>query len=1074
MTGKQNLHRRGRAAGAKGGRARRWFPTSLAQSRLYVLTQLDPISSVAYNFFIAVRLCGPLDRPALTRGLQHVVDRHEALRTGFAMHDDVPCRHVIDAVTVSIPLRAITASTSTDRRRQLEIAARREFSEPFDLERPPLLRAKLIKFSEDDHVLLLTVHHIVFDAWSWTLLWHDLSAAYNASVRNDALALLPAAPAYGDHVIAERARLESGELRTQEDYWRSVFADSPPVLDLKTDRLRPPRQSFSGANASGTMEKSSWARLRALALSTRTSPFVVALAAFKALLFRITEQEDLIVGAPFTGRSRPESKEIVGLFLNTLALRTQVGGNPSFLELIERVGKTVFGAYANQDYPFEQIMQLSKVERVLDRSPLFQAMLMFRDVAVDRASLAGLDATIEEISRGTTKYDLTLSIAADSGNGLVNLEYNSHLFEPETAARIVRNYLTLIAAAVAHPEMAIGELPLENDVQLARSLVEWNDTAEQFHGAATLRDVIEAQVARSPDAWAVECGEARISYRTLDDRANAIAERLRRLHVGPGNWVGVCLRRSIDAICAIVGVLKADAAFVGLDPTYPNDRLNFILRDCGARVVITTTALSDRVKADGVVALCLDRPPEGVAHAMHGSNGVPADVAYLIYTSGSTGQPKGVLGTHAGMVNRLQWMWKRYPFRDGEICCQRTPLSFVDSIPEIFGALGAGIKLVIVPADILQTPARFVGLLAEQRVTRLFVVPSLLRLLVELFPDLGSQLPKLRYIISSGEALVPDLVHKTVGTLPNCALLNLYGSSEVLDATWFEIPAGTAERGFDRQRAIPIGRPTANMRIYILDPRGQPVPPGVPGEIYVAGDNLARGYHARDKMNSERFLEIALPLGRRERVFKTGDIGCYQTNGDIDFLGRRDTLVKVRGCRVETLEIQSELEHHEAVAEAAVAVGQRPTGDQILVAYVRTESGRSVAPDDLRRSMAERLPSYMLPDVVIALDTWPRLPNGKVDWARLPAPAVHREPASVKALDDPTERAIAGLWKDLLGVGQVGRGDTFVGLGGHSLLAMKFVTLAEKRLGMRFDPTKVLVNTLGDLAASSLAAAGRR
>jgi amino acid adenylation domain-containing protein len=1072
MTDKRHHHRHGRGVGANGSLASRWLPTSLAQSRLYVLTQLDPASSVAYNFFIAVALRGSLDRPALTRALQHVVERHEALRTGFAMHDDVPCRHVAEAVTVSLPLRTLAAADGADRCRQLEIAARREFGEPFDLERPPLLRAKLIQFTEDDHVLLLTVHHIVFDAWSWALLWRDLSASYNACLRGAAAAPLPPAPCYGRHVLAERAMRESGRLRAQEDYWRKVFSEAPPALDIKTDRPRPPRQSFEGATASGAMEDACWARLRALALRTRTSPFVVALAAFKALLFRITEQEDVTVGAPFAGRREPESKEIVGLFLNTLALRTQVGGNPSFLELIERVGKTVFGAYANQDCPFEQIIQFSKAERTLDRSPVFQAMLMFRDVAIDRASLTRLDATIEEIARGTTKYDLTLSIAADSGDGRVNLEYNSRLFDRATAARLVSNYLTLIAAAVAHPEMPIGELPLESDTQLARTLIEWNETSDRFQCAATLRDLVEAQVARSPDACAVECGDERISYRTLDERANIIADRLRRLQIGRGNWVGVCLPRSIEAVCAIIGILKAGAAFVPLDPAYPNDRLIFMLRNCRARVVITTTAQNERVTVDGVATLCIDRPAESAQLAMRGADGVPEDAAYLIYTSGSTGQPKGVLGTHKGMVNRLQWMWKRYPFRDGEVCCQRTPLNFVDSIPEIFGAVGAGVKLVIVPDDILQTPARFVGLLAERRVTRLFVVPSLLRLLLELFPDLGAQLPELRYVISSGEALVPDLVHKMVETLRDCALLNLYGSSEVLDATWFEVPAGAAERGYDRQRAIPIGRPTANMRIYILDPRGRPVPPGVPGEIYVAGDNLARGYHARDDLTAERFLDIALPLGRRDRVFKTGDIGCYQTDGEIDFLGRRDSLVKVRGCRVETLEVQSALEQHDAVAEAAVVVRHRAPGEQMLVAYIRPESGRRLVPDDVRRSMAERLPSYMVPDVVVALEAWPRLPNGKVDWERLPVPAVRRDALPVaRALDDPTEQAIAGLWKDLLGVRQVDRGDTFVGLGGHSLLAMKFVTLAEKRLGMRFDPTKVLVKTLGDLAASNLAAA---
>jgi amino acid adenylation domain-containing protein len=1070
MTVHRHHLRRGGRAVASNSRVRRWLPTSLAQSRLYVLTQLDQASSVAYNFFIAVRLRGTLDRPALARALQHVVDRHESLRTGFAMHEDVPCRYVAEQAAVGLSL-TLTAAAGAELRRQLESEARRELAKPFDLGRPPLLRATLLKLAESDHLLLLTVHHIVFDAWSWSLLWRDLSLSYNAFVRGDVSPRLPAAPPYSRHVLAEREMLERGQLREQEDYWREVFADAPPVLDIKTDRPRPPQQSFEGAIASGMMENGCWERLRTLALRTRTSPFVVALAAFKALLFRITGQEDLVVGAPFAGRGRPESKEIVGLFLNTLALRTRVAGDRSFLELIDRVGKTVFGAYANQDYPFERIIQLSKAARTLDRSPLFQAMLMFRDVTIDRASLTGLDATIEEVAKESAKYDLTLSIAADSGHGLVNLEYSSRLFDRVTAARLVRNYLTLIAAAVAHPETPIDRLPLESDAQLERILVTWNETADRFEGAGTLPGLVAAQVARSPDACAVECGDERISYRALDDRASMIADRLRRLQIGRGDRVGVCLPRSIEAICAMIGILKIGAAFVPLDPAYPNERLVFMLRDCGAPVVITTSAQSARVKVDGVVSVCLDRADDIAARPASAPDGASDDVAYLIYTSGSTGQPKGVLGTHKGMVNRLQWMWKRYPFRDGEICCQRTPLNFVDSIPEIFGAICAGVKIVVVPDDVMQTPARFVDLLARHRVTRLFVVPSLLRLLAEIFPDLGARLPNLRYLISSGEALVPDLVHKVARALPGCALLNLYGSSEVLDATWFEVPAGAIARGYDRQRGIPIGRPTANMRIYILDPRGQPVPPGVPGEIYVAGDNLARGYHARDELTAQRFLEIALPLGRRDRVFRTGDIGCYRADGEIDFLGRMDTLVKVRGCRVETLEVQSELERHDAVAEAAVVVRSRAPGDQVLVAYVRPEGGRSLVPEIVRGFMAERLPAYMVPDVVVPVEAWPRLPNGKVDWERLPALTPHREAASVvTALNDPTEQAIAGLWKDLLGIGQVDRGDTFVGLGGHSLLAMKFVALAERRLGMRFDPTKVLVKPLADLAASGLAA----
>ena len=707
------------------------------------------------------------------------------------------------------------------------------------------------------------------------------------------------------------------------------------------------------------------------------------------------------------------------------------------------------GAYAHQDMPFEKLVAELQPERTLSYSPLFQVLFAFQNVPRQPLELQGLVVTPLEVENGTAKFDLSLYLWEEDGGLRGTLEYNPDLFDQARIARLAGHFPTVLAGVTDAPEQRLAEVPVLTAAERHQVLVEWNATRANYSRQACLHELIEAQTQQTPEHVAVVYDGASLSYRQLNARANQLARYLQRQGVGPERLVGICMERGLDMVVGLLGILKAGGAYLPLDPSYPSERLRFMLEDVGVSVILTQRAVMDTLPAHQAQVICLDTEWERIAVESEEApvNDVAShNLAYVIYTSGSTGRPKGVLGLHQGAVNRFHWMWERYPFAPGEVCCQKTSLSFVDSVWEIFGPLLQGIPTVIIPDDVLKDPQRLVQALAVHRVTRLVLVPSLLQVLLEAVAELDNRLPHLQYWIASGEALSHELTNRFAERMPQRILLNLYGSSEVsADSTWYEISRGRS------LSCVPIGRPITNTQVYVLDAHLQPVPIGVPGELYIGGLGLARGYLNRPELTAERFIPHPFSSEPGARLYKTGDLVRYRPDGTLEFLGRLDHQVKVRGFRIELGEIEAVLRQNPAVREAVVLAREDEPSEKRLVAYLVPKPEQMPTSGELRSFLKAKLPDYMVPAAVVTLKALPLTPNGKVDRHALPAPNYTR-PELEKgfiAPHDVFERQLTHMWEDLLGVTPIGVQDDFFELGGHSLLAVQLFAQIEKRMGTR-------------------------
>jgi amino acid adenylation domain-containing protein len=1010
-------------------------PLSFAQRRLWFLDQLVP-GNPFYNIFDAYRLRGVLDRDALERALEAIVARHEALRTTFAVVDGRPVQVIAADQRLEIPVADTSGSGRGERERAQEwIAA--SVRRPFDLSRGPLLGAGLLRLDEQEHVLLVTMHHIVSDGWSMGVFIQELARFYEEFSGGR-----PAAPPelpiqYADFAVWQREWLSGEVLEKQLSYWRKQLAGLP-VLELPTDRGRPPVQSFRGADHLISFSKSLTEGLRDLSRREGATLYMTLLAAFQVLLARYTGQEDVVVGSPMAGRTEVETEGLIGFFVNTLVLRGNLSGEPSFREFLRRVRETALGAYAHQDLPFEKLVEELKPERDLSQNPLFQVLFALQNAPASPFELAGLEVIPLPIKSPTTAFDLEVYVAEKPGGLACTVVYAADLFDAGTIVRMMGHYQTLLGAIVTDANQRVSELAILTEAERRQVVEEWNQTEAEYPREKTVHDLFDEQAERTPEAEALVFGEQRVSFGDLDRRANRLAHFLRRRGVGPEVFVGVCLERSADAVTALLAVLKAGGAYVPMDPAYPAERLAFMLEDSGARVLVTRRGAGGRSGAPaGVEVVDIDEEAEAIARESgqkpHSAAG-PENAAYVIYTSGSTGAPKGVVGLHRASVNRFSWMWRAFPFSPGEVCCQRTALSFVDSIWEIFGPLLGGIPLVILSDEVVQDPRSLVERLAATQVTRIVLVPSLLRAILESEKELSRRLPKLWHWVVSGEALTSELADRFGVELPGRALINLYGSSEVAaDVTCYD----TRRRRLGEP--VAIGLPIANSRAYVLDRHRQPVPVGIPGELYIGGDSVARGYWNRPELTAERFLRDPFRIGAR--IYRTGDRARFLPYGDIQFLGRFDDQVKIRGFRIEPGEIETALTQHPGVREAVVVAREDLPGQTRLVAYlVRGEAALEFG--DLRGFLKEKLPEFMVPSTFVALEALPLTPSGKVDRRALPAPEGDR-PELQEAYLAPrthTEEALAGVWAQVLGLDRVGVHDNFFELGGHSLLAMQVVS----------------------------------
>ncbi|HSF41241.1 MAG TPA: amino acid adenylation domain-containing protein, partial [Thermoanaerobaculia bacterium] len=996
------------------------LPLSFAQQRLWFLDRLEPGS--LYNIPAALRLEGSLAVPALAHALAAVTGRHEALRTTFPERGGRPVQAIAPPPLASLPVVDLAALPASHRREALDRELAREAAHPFDLVAEPLLRTVLFRLDEREHVLALTVHHIVADAWSIGVFVHELGELYGAFAAGRPSPLPALEIQYADFALWQRGWLTGAALERLVAAWRERLSGAPSSLDLPTDRPRPPVQTFRGASLPGLFGAETAEELRGLARREGATLFMTLLAAFSELLHRHSGQEDLVVGTPIAGRGRREIEGLIGLFLNTLALRTDLSGDPSFRGLLTRVRGAALDAYALQDLPFEKLVEELQPSRDLSRSPVFQVMLSLQNTPPASLALPGLALEALRVDSGTAKFDLLLSLAEEDGGIRGSLEYNSGLFDAATVGALLSRFAILLAGIAADPDRRLSELPLLSAAELRQILHGWNDTAVEVPREPVHR-LFEAQVERTPDAVAAVFQGESLTYAGLNARANRLAHRLRSLGVGPEALVGVSLERSLDLLVAVLGILKAGAAYLPLDPSYPAERLAFMLQDSGAALVLDAPEEAGPARDPG--------NPQGDAG--------PQSRAYVLYTSGSTGRPKGVQVPHSALTNFLAAMGREPGLRAGDVLLAVTSLSFDIAALELYLPLLAGARVEITSGEAAGDGRRLLALLRSSGATVVQATPATWGMLLEASWE---ETDRLRLAMTGGEALRTDLAARLLQRADE--VWNVYGPTET--TVW-----STAHRvEADSAPTVPIGRPIANTRLYVLDRLLVPRPAGAPGELYIGGAGVARGYLGRPDLTAERFVPDPWSAAGGERLYRTGDLVRARPGGAFEFLGRVDHQVKVRGFRIETGEIEVALAAHPAVREAAVVV-RADGGDPRLVAYVVRRDGASSSDAELfaglRELLGRSLPAYMVPGVFMALDALPLTPNRKVDRKALPVPERTAAMAFV-APGNPVEEILAGIWADVLRLPRVGTKDNFFSLGGHSLLATQMISRVRTAFGV--------------------------
>ncbi|HXH09698.1 MAG TPA: amino acid adenylation domain-containing protein [Alphaproteobacteria bacterium] len=1036
------------------------IPLSFSQERLWFLDQLEP-GSTSYNIPRALRLEGHLDHATLDRALSEIVRRHEALRTTFSGIEGRAVQVIAPPSPIRLWVEDLVDLPEAERLAEAQCLATEEAKQPFDLARP-LFCVRLLRLHERDHVLLLTVHHIVSDGWSMGVLVRELTALYRAFLEGKPPPLAELPVQYADFSAWQRSWLSGEVLESQMAYWKTQLAGALTLLELPTDRPRPAVQMGRGAHRPFILSKPLSDALASLSHREGVTLFMTLLTAYTAVLWRYTGQEKIVVGSPIANRNHVAIEGLIGFSANTLALVIEVSGELSFLEMLGRVREVCLGAYSHQDLPFEKLVAEVAPERSRSHNPLFQVMLVFQNTPEGVLELPGLMISPLEVETGTAKCDLSMFVW-ESQDGIAGyIEFNSDLFDPETIDRFVGHFQTLLEGVVARPETSIATLPLLTEAERHELVVEWNDTARDFPRELCLHELIEQQVERTPDAVAVVDGRAEFTYGELNRRANQLAHRLRALGVGPDVLVGVLVERSVEMVVALLGVLKAGGAYVPLDPSYPMERMAFMLSDSAAPVLITQSNLLEIVPNRGS-RLLLDEEAGSLAleSITNPESGVTPDHrAYVIYTSGSTGKPKGVQITHRNLVSFLTSIRDEPGLEARDVLLAVTTLSFDIAGVEIFLPLIVGAKIVVASREEASDGERLLERLISTRPTVMQATPVTWRLLLAAGWK-GSDRLK---IFCGGEAIPRDLATMLIER--SASLWNIYGPTET--TIW-----STTHRIRSTTGPVLIGRPLPNEQVYILDSLLQPVPVGVPGELWIGGLGLARGYLNRPDLTAEKF--VADPFSQRPgaRIYRSGDLARYLRDGTIECLGRIDNQVKVRGFRIELGEIEAALVKHPSVEQAVVLAREDVPGDKRLVGYVvlrdsddgQTPSNRELT-SELRRFLQEELPDPMVPATFVTLQAFPRTPNGKIDRRALPPPEIPKLEVAGVAPTTSLEALLAGVWAEVLQVDHVGVQDNFFNLGGHSLLAVQLMARLRERFGWEL-PVSTLIEdgTIAYLAA---------
>lgn len=1028
-------------------------PLSYAQQRLWFLEELEP-GSPAYHIPAIFDLAGELDVPALSASLNEIVQRHEALRTTFTAVNGQPSQQVAENAMISVPVNDLQSVPVAQREAEITRLTAAETRRPFDLTKGPMLRACLLKLAPNKHRLILTMHHIASDGWSRGVLLHELSVLYKDFLNGERPSLDPLPIQYADFAVWQRDYLAGERLDKQLAYWKNQLAGAPPRLELPTDFPRPAVQAYRGNHLPVKIDQALYEELKRVSHEAGTTLFMTLLAAFNVLLYRYSRQDDIVVGSPIANRTRAEIEGLIGFFVNTLALRTDLSGNPTFLELLAQVKNTTLDAYDHQDLPFEKLVEELQPERALSYNPIFQVMFVLHNATGASAQMPGLTVTPLDVDTGTSKFDLAVSLAEEADAMTGYLEYNVELFTEATMWRFWEHFYTLLFSIVANPERPIAALPLMGEGEQAQVILSWNETTAVYP-QTPIHQRFEQQAAQTPNAIAAEFSNQNVTYAELNRRANQLAQALQKQGVGPDVKVALSVERSLEMLVGLLGILKAGGAYVPLDPTYPQERLAYMLADSGATVLLTQTSLLPAMPEHQAKLICLDRDWQTIAQESTEnptSDVTLEDLIYIIYTSGSTGKPKGVALKQRAIANLLAWQLQNSRCGLGDKTLQFTTLSFDVSCQEIFATLASGGTLVMIDEDIRRDPEQLAQLVADKQVNRIFLPFVALQQLAEAFaaqPDLNL---RLRELITAGEQLqtTPSLV-ALFERLPDCRLANHYGPSETHVATAYDLPADP--KTWDA--LPPIGQPIANTQIYLVDPFLQPVPIGVPGELLIGGDNVARGYLNRPELTAEKFIKLpvfsnqysvnsdqSLNTDLLNTVYRTGDLARYRADGNIEYLGRIDQQVKIRGFRIEPGEIEAVLSEHEAVRETAILAKPDAQGNKRLVAYVVTQPGQTADALTLRTFLKDRLPEYMVPALVMLLDEMPLTPSGKINRRGLPEPDESAR-AVVQEFVEPrtaVEAVVAKVWREILGVEKVGVNDNFFDLGGHSLLATQVIS----------------------------------
>jgi amino acid adenylation domain-containing protein len=1014
------------------------LPLSFSQERLWLLDQIEP-DSPAYNLVRAVKLEGMLNAFALERSFNELIRRHESLRTSFHVVDGRPVQVIDPNLIISLPVIDLQRLSESEREAEVLRLCGEEVWRRFDLANGPVLRARLIRADRTTHILLLATHHIVSDAWSTAILIKELATLYEAFLEGGGSPLPRLPIQYADFAIWQREWLQGDVLETQLAYWKQKLADHPQDIRLPIDHPRPANQSFRGATESLIIPTPLAESLKALGRREEATPFIILIAAFKTLLHRYTQSKDIVVGSPIANRNRPEIEGLIGFFINTLIFRTELSGNPTFLEALGRVRETCLEAFAHQDLPVERLVEELQPERNTGCTPFFQVMFLLQNVPLPDLRLAGLSVNLLELENTISKFDLTLNMAEGPEGITASVDYSADLFEPDTICRMLRHLRALLEAVALDPQQRLSQIRMLSDAERGQLLYEWNQTEEDFNASRCVHSLFEAQVERTPNATALAFEDTYLTYDGLNRRANQLAHFLMGMGVGPGTLVPICLPRSMEMIVGLLAILKAGGAYVPLDPSFPKQRLSYMLEDARASLLVTEESLRDLfVEFDGR-AICLDSEWDLVATR---SDSNPAtrveseDLVYVIFTSGSTGRPKGVAVEHRQLVNYVYSIIEILELPPGGSYATVSTLAADLGNTMVFPSLCHGGALHVVAQDRVTDPAALAEYFNTHPIDYLKIVPSHVAALIGA-SDPRQVMPRKRLVLG-GEASAYRLIETLQSLAPDCMIFNHYGPTETtVGVMTYKLSQDSRK---DCSFCVPLGQPIRNTQVYILDEHLEPVPIGVTGDIYIGGAGVTRGYLNHPELSAEKFIPNPFAQHSGARIYRTGDLGRYRPNGNVEFLGRADEQVKIRGYRIELSEIESTLTQHPAVREAVVRAVGDSGADKYLAAYLVVDQSAPPAMSELRGFVKDRLPDYMSVSAFVIMEAIPLTPNGKIDSRALPIPdSVRPKNSDYVAPRTEVETILTNVWQEVLGVAPISIHDNFFALGGDSIRAIQII-----------------------------------